>query len=129
MRDNFRKAMRTRQTKSGQATAKKKPCKFEDILSFLLPFIADRKACSNIVIEEAEEEELPADNRPTAETDSEDNNSPLYTPTSERSSTPSQTSILGPKQRPNIATVLSSHFEKKSGQSKERNGHLHQFLK
>lgn len=107
--------MRARQTKSGQATAKKKPYKFQYVLSFLLPFIADRKACSNMVIEEAEEDELPADNRPTADTDSEDNNSPLYTSTSERSSTPSRTSILGPKQRPNIATVLSSYCEKKSG--------------
>lgn len=55
LRDNFQKAMRARQRKSGQSTAKKKPYKFEDIFSFLLPFLTDRKASSNIVIEEGEE--------------------------------------------------------------------------
>lgn len=112
--------MRARQTKSGQSTAKKKPCKFEDILSFLLPFLTDRKASSNILIKESEEE-FPADNGPIAETepshqnDSKSNNPRLYTPRSLPSSTHDRSSILGPKQGPNIAAVLSSYFEKKSG--------------
>lgn len=95
MRDNFRKALRARQTKSGQATAKKKTCKFEDMLSFLLPFLTDRKVTSNIVIVEAgaEEEEVPAGNRPTAVTeptpqdDYETNNNPPYRPSSASSRT------------------------------------------
>lgn len=60
--------------------------------------------------------------------DSENNNPRLYTPRYLPSSTHGRSSILGPKQRPNIATVLISYFEKKSGQSEQRNDHLHQFF-
>lgn len=41
MRDNHRKALQRRKTKSGQAASNKKPPKYEKELQFLIPYITD----------------------------------------------------------------------------------------
>ncbi|XP_028131731.1 uncharacterized protein LOC114327342 [Diabrotica virgifera virgifera] len=43
LRDNYRKALKFRRSKSGDATIKLKPCKFEKEMAFLKPFMQDRK--------------------------------------------------------------------------------------
>jgi hypothetical protein len=43
LRDNHRKALRLRKTKSGQAASKTKAPKFEKELSFLVPYIFDEE--------------------------------------------------------------------------------------
>ncbi|XP_031357193.1 transcription factor Adf-1-like [Photinus pyralis] len=49
LRDSFRRAMKKRrETKSGQAASKIKKWKFEDEMSFLLPFMQERDTCSNL---------------------------------------------------------------------------------
>ncbi|XP_071637362.1 uncharacterized protein [Temnothorax longispinosus] len=49
LRDSFRRALKKkRETKSGQAASKIKKWKFEDEMSFLLPFMQERDTCSNL---------------------------------------------------------------------------------
>lgn len=49
LRDSFRRAIKKkRETKSGQAASKIKKWKFEDEMSFLLPFMQERNTCSNL---------------------------------------------------------------------------------
>ncbi|XP_046399198.1 transcription factor Adf-1-like [Ischnura elegans] len=47
-RDQFRRTLQKRKTKSGQAAAKKQKYKYEDILEFLLPHIVERETLSNV---------------------------------------------------------------------------------
>jgi len=49
LRDSFRRALKKkRETKSGQAASKIKKWKFEDEMSFLLPFMQERETCTNL---------------------------------------------------------------------------------
>ncbi|XP_071575329.1 uncharacterized protein [Temnothorax nylanderi] len=49
LRDSFRRALKKkRETKSGQSASKIKKWKFEDEMSFLLPFMQERDTCSNL---------------------------------------------------------------------------------
>lgn len=49
LRDSFRRAMKKkRETKSGQAASKIKKWRYEDEMSFLLPFMQERDTCSNL---------------------------------------------------------------------------------
>ncbi|XP_046389289.1 uncharacterized protein LOC124158149 [Ischnura elegans] len=47
-RDQFRRTLQKRKTRSGQAAAKKNKYKYEDILEFLLPHIVERETLSNV---------------------------------------------------------------------------------
>lgn len=48
IRDQFRRTLQKRKTKSGQAAAKKQKYKYEEVLEFLLPHIVDRETLSNM---------------------------------------------------------------------------------
>lgn len=47
MRECYRKALKARQTKSGQASTKTKPWRLEQQMSFMKPFLAERQQQSN----------------------------------------------------------------------------------
>ncbi|XP_072400643.1 uncharacterized protein [Diabrotica undecimpunctata] len=49
LRDNYRKALKFRKGKSGDAATKLKPYKFEKEMAFLKPFMQDREQKSNLV--------------------------------------------------------------------------------
>nr|CAI5854722.1 unnamed protein product [Callosobruchus analis] len=80
LRDNFRKAIKARKTKSGEAAKKIRPWKLEQQMAFLLPHITERPQISNI--DPTQEE--------TGESSGEESNisSPPPTPMSSSSSTP-----------------------------------------
>ncbi|KAJ4425483.1 hypothetical protein ANN_28099 [Periplaneta americana] len=48
LRDLFRKALKKRKTKSGQATNTEKKWKYEDYMLFLIPFIKKRETIGNV---------------------------------------------------------------------------------
>nr|XP_023023319.1 midasin-like isoform X2 [Leptinotarsa decemlineata] len=48
IRDQFRRTLQKRKTKSGQAAAKKQKYKYEEVLDFLLPHIMGRETLSNV---------------------------------------------------------------------------------
>uniref|UniRef100_A0A6P7GL85 Uncharacterized protein LOC114339527 n=1 Tax=Diabrotica virgifera virgifera TaxID=50390 RepID=A0A6P7GL85_DIAVI len=48
LRDSFRKAYRKRRTTSGQAAKQIRPWKFETVMSFIIPHIAERNQTSNL---------------------------------------------------------------------------------
>ncbi|XP_028146890.2 transcription factor Adf-1-like [Diabrotica virgifera virgifera] len=48
LRDSFRKAYRKRRTTSGQAAKQIRPWKFEKVMSFIIPYIAERHQISNL---------------------------------------------------------------------------------
>ncbi|XP_072761189.1 uncharacterized protein [Anoplolepis gracilipes] len=68
IRDNFRKSMKKRVTKSGQAAPKNKKYKYEDQLSFLLPFMKERDTLSNL----DNVEKNPGDESDHSENDTEE---------------------------------------------------------
>ena len=55
IRDSFRRSRQKRVTKSGQASTTITKYKFEDILEFLIPHLADKKGLSNIPDESVNE--------------------------------------------------------------------------
>ncbi|XP_071653243.1 uncharacterized protein [Temnothorax longispinosus] len=57
IRDNFRKSLKRRVTKSGQAASKIIKYKFEEELQFLLPYLKERETISNVIDEENETED------------------------------------------------------------------------
>ncbi|CAG9773279.1 unnamed protein product [Ceutorhynchus assimilis] len=61
LRDNFRKCLKARKTTSGQANIPTKKWKYEDIMSFMIPFYAERTQKSNL--EESEVQEQPREQR------------------------------------------------------------------
>lgn len=115
IRDNFRKALKFRKFKSGDAAAKIKPYKYEQELSFLKPFLSDRIQKSNLSSHFQEEE---------SNDDTQDSNnfveSEPPTPTSVTSieSTPSVATSKGNKRRQqriapqnSVANVLEKYLE------------------
>lgn len=65
LRDSFRRALkRRRETKSGQTVSKIRKWKFEDEMSFLLPFMQERDTCGNLkdVSDDDNENERNEDN-------------------------------------------------------------------
>ncbi|XP_011138129.1 probable ATP-dependent helicase PF08_0048 isoform X2 [Harpegnathos saltator] len=64
LRDSFRRALKKkRKIKSGQAASKIKKWRFEDEMSFLLPFMQERDTCSNLedISDDDNENELNED--------------------------------------------------------------------
>lgn len=68
MRDNHRKALQRRKTKSGQAASNKKPPKYEKELQFLIPYITDEdnresnftpSESATVNLDDDNEDELP----------------------------------------------------------------------
>uniref|UniRef100_A0A1B6DMX7 MADF domain-containing protein n=1 Tax=Clastoptera arizonana TaxID=38151 RepID=A0A1B6DMX7_9HEMI len=143
LRDNFRKALRKRSIQSGQlwppgrqnrasGSNFMKPCRYEQVLSFLIPFITDRKLKSKIVIESEE-----TSNNKMNSSGNED--SIIHSETEQYSfnATPTQasasnlscdTSNLGPKRRPPISTVLRNYFERKSSEPMLTKDHITKFF-
>lgn len=73
LRDSFRRALKKkRETKSGQPALKIKKWKFEDEMSFLLPFIQERDTCSNL--KDVSEDELNEDEYNDKNDDRDDRN-------------------------------------------------------
>ncbi|XP_046401595.1 uncharacterized protein LOC124167656 [Ischnura elegans] len=62
-RDQFRRTLQKRKTKSGQAAAKKNKYKYEDILEFLLPHIVERETLSNVTSMEYQRDDSEFDSR------------------------------------------------------------------
>ncbi|XP_072390316.1 uncharacterized protein [Diabrotica undecimpunctata] len=56
LRDQFRRALRSKKTVSGQAAVKKRKWKYEDELNFLIPFFQERDTVSNVVSENSSDE-------------------------------------------------------------------------
>ncbi|XP_072944178.1 uncharacterized protein [Epargyreus clarus] len=57
IRDQFKRSLNNRKTKSGQSSTVIKKYKYEEILQFLLPYIQDRKTRSNIDDDDADTNE------------------------------------------------------------------------
>lgn len=119
-------------TKSGQAATSHKPVKFEEALSFLVPYIGERNQRSNIVIEENEED---VDELTEIQNMDDEAVSPGINSSSSRGATPtppssvcSSGSMIGPKQRPHMATVLKNYFDKKTATPKQPKDHLKRFF-
>lgn len=113
IRDNHRKALNLRKTRSGQATPKLKPPKFEKELSFLVPYIFDEESReSNISSQLSQDNESYLEDaydeiidRPTNVEDTDDI-SPLSS-TSRSSGRKRKTS------EPTAASVLQEYLQKK----------------
>lgn len=61
IRDQFRRTLQKRKTKSGQAAAKKQKYKYEEILEFLLPHIVERETLSNVPSMEDQKDDSESD--------------------------------------------------------------------
>lgn len=57
IRDQFKRSLNNRKTKSGQSSTVIKKYKYKEILQFLLPYIQDRKTRSNIDDDDADTNE------------------------------------------------------------------------
>jgi hypothetical protein len=136
LRDNFRKAIKKRQTKSGQRAKTNRPWKYETNMNFLVPFIGEREQKSNLPNE-------PEDLSSTSDVDEEtafshDANSSLNitVPTSSptlldsQDSTPSTCGAGGCRRRqqlPPMAQVLQNYFYSKKSKL-EKSDHLRKFF-
>ncbi|KAG8276269.1 hypothetical protein J6590_069021 [Homalodisca vitripennis] len=56
IRDQLRRTLQKRKTKSGQASVAFRKYKYEDILSFLVPFLGEREGITNVFSQQNEEE-------------------------------------------------------------------------
>lgn len=109
LRDNHRKALKLRQTRSGQAATNMKPPKFHKELTFLIPYLFDEEERttnilterSDSILEVSEVEELSEDNAVEVQN--------AYNDMSQLSSTPSiAVSNRKNKRRPVTAATSSS---------------------
>lgn len=55
IRDQFRKTLNKRKTKSGQAAENNRKYKYEDIISFLVPYLGEKEGLTNVPLIEDEE--------------------------------------------------------------------------
>ncbi|KAL1489222.1 hypothetical protein ABEB36_014155 [Hypothenemus hampei] len=58
LRDAFRKALKSRKTVSGQAHTSSKKWKYEEIMSFMIPFYSERPQISNLAVSQRNEQSL-----------------------------------------------------------------------
>lgn len=86
IRDQFKKTLNKRQLKSGQAAAKVKKYKYEDMLQFLVVHIQDREVIENISNDNESEETLQ-DYTDTPTTAPTDTSTPVILPQNPSTST------------------------------------------
>ncbi|KAF5299455.1 hypothetical protein FQR65_LT01035 [Abscondita terminalis] len=146
LRDAFRKALKGRQTKSGQSNVPIKKWKFEEIMSFMVPFFAERNQKSNIRIEEPQDtfNEIIID---TEYPDIPSNESTPLSPTtptsmsSSRASSPPPRSVGSPslpttesrkrqkQAEPGLSQVLHEYLgERKQLRLEKKSDHLKKFF-
>ncbi|CAG9771455.1 unnamed protein product [Ceutorhynchus assimilis] len=129
LRDNFRKCLKARKTTSGQANIPTKKWKYEDIMSFMIPFYAERTQKSNL--EESEVQEQPREQRLNISDDevdadiTNDNDNAM----NDFRRPPPPTIILFIHKSTPMAKVLTNYFEEKQAStvSKQRD-HLQKFF-
>ncbi|XP_050313465.1 uncharacterized protein LOC126748344 [Anthonomus grandis grandis] len=126
LRDNFRKAIKARKTKSGDAAKKIRPWKLEQQMAFLLPHITERPQTSNI---QTTEEETGN----SSEEDSYSNiSSPPPTPSTTSTSSAPKKKIQKCRQMPpnNVADVLQNYLSTKDISKKkvENNNSIRSFF-
>lgn len=74
IRDQLRRTLQKRKTKSGQATGSIRKYKFEDVLSFLVPFLGEREGVTNVLSQQNEEEVFEHIEENELETENIENN-------------------------------------------------------
>ncbi|KAK5647969.1 hypothetical protein RI129_002861 [Pyrocoelia pectoralis] len=127
LRDNYRKSLRKRQHQSGDESKPIKKWKYEDIMSFMTPFFAEREQTSNIQQNESESEEA-VDIEQQEESNSIPPSLNSDTPTSSRGSSPTTISkVMNPTPKfsrqqhvPPMAQVLKNYFDQKQAAKSEK---------
>ncbi|CAG9765936.1 unnamed protein product [Ceutorhynchus assimilis] len=125
LRDNFRKAVKARKTKSRDAARKIRPWKLEQQMAFLLPHMTERPKTSNIQVIEEE-----TDNS-TEEESFNTSSAPPTPSTSSTTTATSRTKIQKSRQVPqaNVADVLQNYLiSKDTSQKKEENNSIRSFF-
>lgn len=94
LRDQLRKAIKKKKTKSGQAADIQKKWKYEDCMSFVLPFFKQRETYSNILSPESASEESN-DEDISNKNDKTTNNDVLNEDEESEKETPSKRKVMG----------------------------------
>ncbi|KAF9810155.1 hypothetical protein SFRURICE_012188, partial [Spodoptera frugiperda] len=115
IRDNYRRAKKLRKTKSGQAATNMKKPKYEDLLSFLIPYISNEdETLSNF-----------PPNNVSQDSSNEDNS--LLDDIHSRDSSGSSADI--PPQLSPTHSLLQEYLEKKYGAQKNKSDKIVEFFK
>lgn len=133
LRDNFRKALKGRKTSSGQANSSKKKWKYEDVMSFMIPFYKERRQKSSIQntdiqLENNNDMSLSGDESNLQDLTEEPVHPRSVSPEHPRSvspgsshySTSSTTTKIKKQQTSQVAEVLQNYFHQKQSLKVER---------
>lgn len=104
LRDAYRKALKNRQTRSGQASIPVQKWKFEDIMSFMVPIFAERIQKSNLAEEQSQNcyDEIHVDTENIENLDCASTENSIFTPSSV-----SSTQLVSPISEPKSPSIPS----------------------